>query len=122
MKNKESTRYASSTQENRIATKLGGRICPNSGAGKFFKSDIRIDDASLSIECKTSMTPKDSFSIKKDWISKHYEEAFSNRLFNTAIAFSFYFEDKKDYYIIDDRLMAFLVEKLKEENKLVLNF
>ena len=114
-KNKSSTRYASETQEDRIADKLEGRVCPNSGAGRFFKSDVRVDNASLSVECKTSMTPKDSFSIKKAWIEKHYEEAFSNRLSNTAIAFSFCFDDKKDYYVIDDRLMKFLVEKLKEE-------
>ena len=114
MTNKEATRFASSTQENRIVKKFGGRVCPNSGAGKFSKSDIQLPEASLSIECKTCMTPKESFSIKKEWIEKHYEEAFSNRLSNTAIAFNFYFDDKKDYYVIDDKLMGFLIEKLKE--------
>jgi len=114
-KNKASTRFASTTQEDRVSNKFGGRVVPNSGAGLFSKSDVIIDSASLSIECKTLQKPKDSFSIKKVWIDKHYDEAFANRLCNTALAFNFNFEDTKDYYVIDDKLMKFLVEKLKEE-------
>lgn len=63
------------------------------------------------------MTPKDSFSIKKEWIAKNKEEAFQNRLSNTAIAFNFYYDDTTDYYVIDDKLMKFLIEKLKEDNE-----
>jgi len=117
MPNKEATRYASDTQENRVVSKLGGFRTSNSGANRFRKGDIHITDASLLIECKTCMTPKDSFSIKKSWIEKNKEEAFANRLFNTAIAFNFNFEDSHDFYVIDDKLMKFLVEKLKEENQ-----
>ena len=116
-KNKSATRYASETQENRVANKFEGRVIANSGAGHFTKSDVVIDLASLSIECKTLQKPKDSFSIKKEWIEKHYKEAFANRLFNTAIAFNFNFEDENDFYVIDDKLMRFLIEKLKEEYK-----
>ena len=114
-KNKESTRYASSIQENRIANKLDGKISSNSGAGLFNKGDIICTDASLLIECKTCMEPKKSFSIKRDWIEKNKEEAFRLRLDNHVIAFNFDYQDKKDYYIIDDKLMAFLVEKLRTE-------
>lgn len=113
-KNKESTRYASSLQENYIAKVLGGKVCCNSGAGKWSKSDVRIDEASLSVECKTSMSPKSSFSIKKEWITKQKEEAFANRLSNTAIAISFEPEGKENYFLINERLMKFLVEKLEE--------
>ena len=116
-KNKNSTRYASSIQEERIAKKLNGRVNSNSGAGKFAKSDVVVDTASLSIECKTAMTPKDSFSIKKDWIEKHKQEAWSNRLANSAIAFNFDYQDAHDYYVIDDVLMRFLIDKLEEEYK-----
>lgn len=114
--NKNSTRYASSTQENYIARKLGGRVCPNSGAGKWLKSDVRVDSASLSIECKTSMSAKNSFSIKKEWLTKHKEEAFSNRLANNVLAISFEPEGTENYYLISEKLMQFLVEKLEEEN------
>lgn len=115
-KNKETTRYSSSIQEKRIANKLNGKISPNSGAGLFNKGDIICSDASLLIECKTCMEPKKSFSIKRDWIEKNKEETFRLRLDNHVIAFNFYYQDKKDYYIIDDKLMDFLVKKLEEEN------
>ena len=36
---------------------------------------------SLLIECKTCMTDKDSFSIKKDWIIKNREEKFIQNRF-----------------------------------------
>lgn len=112
-----STREAAAIQEYRVAKKLGGKITPNSGAGRFDKSDIKVQDANLFVECKTCMTPKKSFSIKKDWIEKAEKEAFINRLYNHVIAFNFNFEDKDDYYVIDDKLMMFLVEKLIEENE-----
>ena len=36
---------------------------------------------------------------------------------DSVIAFNFDYTDKKDYYIINDKLMTFLVEKLREENE-----
>ena len=117
MPKKLTTRDCSSVQEHRVANKLDGRVNSNSGAGRFAKSDVRVDSASLSIECKTTMTSKDSFSIKKEWIEKHKQEAWSNRLANSVIAFNFDYKDAHDYYVIDDVLMKFLVEKLREEYK-----
>ena len=116
MTNKNTTRYASSIQEKRVQSKLGGTITPNSGAGYFKKGDIQIPEAGLLIECKTCMTPKNSFSIKKEWLEKNKKELFASGLSNSIIAFNFNYEDKNDYYIIDDKLMQFLVEKLTEEN------
>lgn len=110
------TRHASETQENRIVKKLGGRRTSNSGAGHFDKSDIVIKEANMSLECKTCLVPKESITIKKDWLEKHKKEAWSNRLGNAVLAFNFDYNDTKDYYIIDDSLMRFLVEKLLEEN------
>ena len=114
MSAKISTRKASSIQEERIAKKLGGIVNSNSGAGLWNKSDIKIEEASLSIECKTCMSPKNSFSIKKEWIEKNKNEAFFNRLDNQVIAFNFDFEDTNDYYVINDKLMKVLIETLKE--------
>lgn len=119
--NKEATRHASDVQEDRVAKKLGGFRTSNSGAGLFRKGDIHIVPASTLVECKTCMTPKDSFSIKKEWIEKNLKEAFSNRLSHTVIAFNFNYEDSQDYYVIDDRLMKFLIEKLEEEYKSIDN-
>lgn len=116
MTNKEATRYASSVQEKRVAGKFGGKVSSNSGAGLFNKGDVVCEDASLLVECKTCMEPKKSFSIKKDWIEKNKEEAFRLRLDNHVIAFNFDYQNKKDYYIIDDKLMGFLVHCLEKEN------
>ena len=116
MTNKEATRYASSVQEKRVAGKLGGKVSSNSGAGMFNKGDIVCEDASLLIECKTCMEPKKSFSIKKEWIEKNKDEAFRLRLDNHVIAFNFDYQDKADYYVIDDKLMRYLVDKLEEDN------
>ena len=116
-KNKEATRYYSSLQENNVARLLKGKVTPASGSCKWVKSDIVVPKASLSIECKTSMSEKSSFSIKREWITKHKEEAWSNRLSNTAIAISFGPSGKENYFIIDEKLMKFLVEKLEEENE-----
>lgn len=114
--NKESTRYASSTQESRIAKKFNGEISSNSGAAKFSCGDVILKDVGLLIECKTSMKDVKSFSIKKDWLDKSSSELFASRCNNNVVAFNFNFNDKKDYYVIDDKLMTFLIEKLREEN------
>lgn len=109
-----STREFSNKQENRVAKLLGGQVNPNSGAGKWRKGDVVVPDVLL-VECKTCMTDKSSFSIKSEWITKNKEEAFSNRLYNSCIAFNFG-PDKPNYFVIDEKLMKFLVEKLVEEN------
>ena len=114
-KNTESTRYWSDIQEKSVCKKLDCIQTSNSGAGKFDKSDVYSKDASLSIECKTSMTDKDSFSIKKEWFIKHKQEAYSTGFQNTAIAIRFG-PTQEDYYIIDEAMMRFLVDKLIEDN------
>lgn len=114
-KNKECTRYYSHSQESNVAELLDGNVCPNSGAGKFVKSDVSVKRASLSVECKTCVSDKESFSIKKDWFQKHKDEAWSNRLSNTAIAFNYGPSSKENYFIINEKLMKFLVDKLAEE-------
>ena len=109
------TRQFSNKQEMSVAKNLGGQVNSNSGAGKWRKGDVRVVDASLLIECKTCTSDKSSFSIKEEWIKKNLEEAHSTQLFNTAIAFNFG-PDKPNYYVINESLMKFLVEKLIEEN------
>lgn len=65
-KNKESTRYFSSNQEQYIAKLLNGNKTPNSGATLFKKGDVIIQRANTLCECKTCLKEKDSFSIKKE--------------------------------------------------------
>lgn len=115
-KNKESTRYYSDIQEKYICALLEAKQTSNSGAGLFRKGDCIQRDASLLIECKTVLSEKDSVSIKKEWITKNKEESFSQRLSNSCIAFNFG-PGQPNYFVIDETLMRFLTEKLKEDNK-----
>lgn len=114
MENKP-TRYYSKIQETNVAKALGGCVNPNSGAGHWSKSDVTIKEAGMSIECKTSMNPRTSMSIKKEWLVKNKKEALSNKLYNSAVAISFEPEGSNNYYIINENLMKFLVEKLIED-------
>ena len=111
------TREASAIQEKRVSNKLGGFVTPNSGAGYFKKGDIQIPNAGLLVECKTCIVPKKSFSIKKEWLEKNKQELFGSGLSNSIIAFNFGYEEKDDYYVIDDKLMKFLVESLEDSLK-----
>lgn len=114
-KNRESTRYYSDMQEKSVVKLVGGQQVSNSGAGKFRKGDVHHDGASMLIECKTSTSDKSSISIKKEWIDKNKEEAFTQRLSNTAIAVTFA-PGTENYFLIDESLFRFLVGKLEEEN------
>lgn len=114
-KNKESTRFYSNLQEERVAKTMNAKRQPNSGASLFAAGDVYNSNASILFECKTSTSPKESFSIKKEWITKNREEARSKRLLNQCIAFSFG-PNEPNYFIIDERLMRFLVDKLEEDN------
>ena len=114
-KDKESTRYYSDKHEKSICKALGALQQSNSGAGRFRKGDVIQNEASLLIEAKTTMTNKESISIKKDWIIKNKEEAFALRKSNSCICFNFG-PESENFYIIDEKLMKYLVNKLVEEN------
>lgn len=112
-KNKDATRYYSSMQEASVCKALDAWKQPNSGASLFAAGDVYNKDASLLIECKTAVTDKESFSIKKEWLDKITEEMKAKRFHNNCLAFSFG-PSSPNYYIISEKLMKFLVEKLKE--------
>lgn len=114
--NKDATRYYSQLQESFVANRYNGRVCPNSGAGRFDKSDVVVDEVSMDFECKTVMEEKKSFTIKKEWLDKQKEEAFRNRLYNTALVISFDPSGKNNYYVIDQKLMDILMNALREED------
>ena len=114
-KNKESTRYYSTLHEESICKALGATRQSNSGAGHFRKGDVVHNEASMLIEAKTTMSEKQSISIKKEWIDKNKEEAFAIRKSNNCVCINF--EPGGDnFYVINEKLMKFLIEKLSEEN------
>lgn len=110
------TRYYSTLQENSVVDLIGGFRVANSGAGLFTKCDVINKEASIGIECKTPTSEKDSFSIKKEWIEKNRSEARDMRLFNQALAFTFG-PNQENFFVIDEKLFKFLIDKLKEEYK-----
>lgn len=112
--NKNSTRYYSNRQEKQVAKSIGGRQTSNSGATKFVKGDILTDD--FLIECKTTLTPKKSFAIKKEWLDKNRQEMFAMNKSYNALAFNFE-PDGKNYYVIDEKLFKYLKEKLEEDDE-----
>lgn len=106
------TREFSSKQEKQVAKTLGGKTTPNSGATPFYKGDVLLD--LFLLECKTKTKSSDSISIKKEWIDKNNKEAvFMGKPFG-SIVFSFG-PDEPNYYVIDEKLMKYLIEKIKED-------
>ena len=99
--------------EDSICKALGATKQSNSGAGNFKKGDVVHNGASMLIEAKTTMSPKQSVSIKKEWIEKNKKEAFLIRKSDSCVCFNFE-PDGDNYYIIDEKLMKFLIRKLEE--------
>ena len=108
----KSTREASSRQEKAISKVIGGRRTPNSGATKFDKGDLTTEH--FLIEAKTAMEPKNSFSIKKEWLTKLKEEQYAMSKMYSALCFDF--GDEKDrYYIVDEKMFKYIMELLNSE-------
>lgn len=106
------TRFFSKAQENTVAKAVGGKRTANSGATPFSKGDVRTDK--FLIECKTCVTEKKSFAIKKEWIDKNKEEAFAMNKPYSAIVFNFG-PDTENHYIINEKLFKRLQALLEEE-------
>lgn len=107
------TRYYSSKQEKHVAKTLGGKVVPNSGAIKYGAGDVVLDN--VLVECKTSTTEKKSFSIKKEWLDKNEEEAFSVGKRYSVLAFNFG-PDTDNYYILNEKAFKKFVEFLTNED------
>ena len=107
-----STRDFSNAQEKRIAKAIGARRTANSGATKFDKGDLIIGQLWL-IEAKTCMTPKKSFSIKKEWLDKVKKEMYATSKSYNALCFDF--GDEKDrYYVIDENTFKQIIDVLED--------
>ena len=109
-----STRFFSKQQENKISQVIGGKTTPNSGARPYQKGDV-MKSADFSdpenynaqeswlLEAKTSMTPKQSFSIKKQCVEGIKEEAFQAGKMNYALVFSFGPKQENYYVLTEDK-------------------
>lgn len=102
-----------------MAKAMGALQQANSGAGTFVKGDVCNRSASMLFECKTTTSNKESVSIKRDWLEKVEEERKSKRLDNSCVVINFGPDApyNKNYYIINERLMKFLIDKLEEDSQ-----
>ena len=110
-KNKSSTKYFSSRQENDIAKSIGGKTQAGSGSAKFYAGDVVTND--FLIEAKTTTKPKESFSIKKEWLLKNNLERMQLGKPYGALAFQFA-PDSPNYYVIDEKLFKKLLEYVEK--------
>lgn len=108
----KSTREASSRQEKAISKAVGGKRTPNSGATAFYKGDLTTEQ--FLIEAKTCMTPKNSFSIKKEWLKKLKEEQYGMGKMYSTLCFDFG-DEKERYYILDENTFNYIKELLEKE-------
>lgn len=104
------TRFYSNKQEKTVAKAVNGKQVANSGATPISKGDVRTDN--WLIECKTSTTRKQSFSIKKEWLEKNKEEAFAMNKLYSALAFDFGIGH--NYYIVDEKTFIKMKDALEE--------
>ena len=109
--NKKSTRYYSSRQEKRIAKAVDGQRVANSGATAFNKGDVRTDN--WLFEAKTKTSESQSFSIKKEWLTKNREEMFAMGKSYSALVFDF--GDGNNYYVLDEKTFLEMKEALEDE-------
>ena len=106
---KNNTRYFSHKQDKHVAKAVGGKQTANSGATMFSKGDVTLNDWLL--ECKTKTSPSQSISIKKEWLDKNEEEAFSMNKHHSALVFNFGdLHNAQNYYIINEQEFKRLLE------------
>lgn len=108
------TRYYSSIQEKKLAKDLGGRTTANSGAALWSGGDVSLKDAL--IECKTSMSDKSSFSIKKEWLTKLNEERLFAGKEYYALAYN-YGPNQDNYFVIPQWMFEEYLEFIKNSRQ-----
>ena len=111
-----STRDYSDSQEKYISKALSGhdgeaKVQPNSGGTKFGGGDVHTDN--VLIEAKICTREQINFGIRKSWIDKAKEQAFSQRKSHFALAFS-YGDPKENYYVIDEATFKLVLDTIGE--------
>lgn len=89
---------ASLLQEKEVAKSIGGQVQIASGGLSHNAGDVIKDN--WFFECKTVVSEKNSYSIKKSVIDKAKEQCFEQMKDYWALVFRFAPKDK-DYYVID---------------------
>lgn len=109
-KNRNCTKFFSNAQEKDVAKLVGGKVVAGSGSPHFCCGDVITDD--WLFECKTSMRPKQSFSIKKEWIDKNERERMDSQKPYSALVFQFE-ESGENYFIVNEKTFKILLDSLE---------
>lgn len=109
--NKNSTRYYSHKQESSVAKMVNGKLTSNSGATPFYKGDVISDN--VMYECKTSMKPVNSYSVKKSVLDILQTEVIGSRYEAGVLVFNFG-PNTQNYYVLDERFYKELIDIRKE--------
>lgn len=104
---------ASIQQEERVARLFNGKRTPQSGGGKFVLGDVISED--FLVECKTSVTVKDSYSVKREILKKADEQRREMGKELYALAFSF--GDEEDFFVINKKAMSRFIYLQQEAAK-----
>ena len=106
------TRFYSKKQEKAVAKAVSGKTVSNSGATRFNKGDVQTNHWLL--ECKTSVSAKASFSIKREWLDKNRQEAFAMGKDHNALVFDFG-NGSNRYYVVDEKTFLKMQVALEKE-------
>ena len=82
-----------------MASVLGAKKTPRSGATLFGGKGDAQDELSL-IECKTYMDKRDSFTVKREWLTKLAEERFQERKEFSILVQNFGGKPSEDNYVV----------------------
>lgn len=66
------------------------------------------------MECKTCMTQKQSFNIKKEWLDKLKQESFAMNKEFYALVFNFGIENEENYYVLSEKIFIQILSLLEE--------
>lgn len=98
---------ASVLQEKQVAKLVDGQVQVGSGGTTHGGGDVLTD--TWFFECKTVISKKDSYSVKKSVIDKMMEQRFEQQKEYAALAFRFEPEGK-DYFVIDSDTFKYMME------------
>jgi len=98
-------------QEKEVAKQLNGKVVTGSGNGDFNGGDVLLEDWFL--ECKTVISEKKSYAIKRSVLDKMMEQAFEQQKDKAALLFRF--EPKgEDWVVLDIDTFENLLEEIKQ--------
>lgn len=100
-------------QEERVAKLFNGQRTPQSGGGKWKKGDVLSQN--FLIECKTSISPKSSYSVSREVLCKADEER--REMGKPFYALAFTFGDEEDFFVVDKRTMLYLLSNIEESTR-----